>query len=122
MTSDKIQLGAWGENVAATHLQAKGYEIIAKNWRSALGEIDIIARWRDCYSFIEVKTRRGSGMGSPEEALTQAKSQKLLALAQQYLADHELDVDWQIDLVAVELDSTGKLIRCEHLPNVILGW
>ncbi len=93
-----------------------------KNWRCVFGEIDIVARGGDGYSFIEVKTRRGSGMGSPEEGLTQAKSQKLVTLARQYLADHDLDVDWQIDLVAVELDSSGKLIRCEHLPNVVLGW
>jgi putative endonuclease len=61
-------------------------------------------------------------MGTPEEALTPRKGQQLFALAQQYLAEQELDVDWRVDLVAVELDKSGKLLRCEHIPNAVLGW
>ena len=46
-----------------------------------------------------------------------------MQLGQQYIADHELDdVDWRIDLVAVELDGSGKLLRCDHIPNAVLGW
>jgi putative endonuclease len=73
-------------------------------------------------AFVEVKTRRGQGMGLPEEALTAAKSRKLIQVAQQYVAEFDLDVDWQIDMVAVELDKSGKLLRCEHIPNAVLGW
>ncbi len=61
-------------------------------------------------------------MGSPEEALTQKKSGKLVDLALIYMAEIESDADWRIDLVAVELDDSGKLIRCEHIPNAVLGW
>ena len=122
MTTDRKKLGQWGESVAATHLEAKGYEIVERNWRCSRGEIDLVARAGQALIFVEVKTRRGRAMGSPEEGLTPKKGQKLMTLAQIYVADHQLDVDWRVDLVAVELDRSGKLLRCEHIPNAVLGW
>lgn len=122
MAGERKRLGAWGESVAAHHLEAKGYEMIGRNWRCARGEIDLIARAGQSVRFVEVKTRRGRAFGAPEEALTPAKQKKLLEVAQHYLAEHDLDVDWQIDMVVVELDKSGKLLRCEHVPNVVLGW
>ena len=122
MTTNRKKLGEWGESVAAVHLQAKGYKIIKRNWRTSRGEIDIVARIEESYIFVEVKTRRGRGMGLPEEGLTRKKSSKLVELGLIYMAEIESDADWQIDLVAVELDKSGKLIRCEHIPNVVLGW
>ena len=117
------QLGAWGERLAADHLQAKGYEIVQRNWRCRRGEIDLVAQAGAELVFVEVKTRRGRAMGTPEEGLTPHKARKLLQLAQYYLHEHELDdADWRIDLVAVELDAQGKLLRCEHIPNLALGW
>jgi len=116
------KLGAWGESVAAHHLEAKGYQIVDRNWRCRHGEIDLVTRAGSEWVFVEVKTRRGREMGSPEEALTPYKSKKLMQLAQFYLADHDLDVDWRIDLIAVELDRSGKLLRCEQIENAVLGW
>ncbi|MCP4357754.1 MAG: YraN family protein [Chloroflexi bacterium] len=116
------RLGAWGESVAATHLESLGYVIVSRNWHCRQGEIDLVAQAGEELAFVEVKTRRGRSMGTPEEGLTPAKSRKLIDLAQRYLAEHDLDVDWRIDLVAVELDSSGKLLRCEHIPNAVLGW
>ena len=122
MTDGRKRLGAWGESVAAHHLEADGYRIIIRNWRCAQGEIDLIAQAGEELVFVEVKTRRGRDMGSPEEALTPSKQKKLMQLAQIYVAERDLDVDWRIDLVAVELDKQGKLLRCEHIPNAVLGW
>jgi putative endonuclease len=122
MSSSRQRLGKWGESVAVLHLEGKGYHILDRNWRCSLGEIDIIARDQSEIVFIEVKTRRGQAMGLPEEGLTGKKAQKLLEVAQQYLAEVDLDPDWRIDLVAVELDRSGKLIRCEHIVNAVLGW
>lgn len=122
MTDGRKKLGAWGESVAATHLEAKGYRIVTRNWRCTHGEVDLIAQAGEELVFIEVKTRRGRGMGSPEEGLTPTKQKKLMKLAQVYVAEHDLDVDWRIDLIAVELDQSGKLLRCEHIPNAVLGW
>jgi putative endonuclease len=117
------RLGKWGERVAALHLQGKGYEIVAENWRCVRGEIDLVARVGATLVFVEVKTRRGRDMGTPEEALTAHKARKLLQLGQMYLYEHELDeVEWRIDMVAVELDKKGKLLRCEHIQNAVPSW
>jgi putative endonuclease len=116
------KLGAWGESVAAIYLESQGYRIIARNWRCPYGEVDLIAQAGQLMAFVEVKTRRGQAMGLPEEGLTPAKSRKLIQLADFYMAEHNLDMDWRIDLVAVELDNGGKLLRCEHIPNAVLGW
>jgi putative endonuclease len=117
------RLGHWGESVAATYLEAQGYEIVGRNWRCARGEIDLIARAGDVLVFVEVKTRRGRAAGAPEEGLTPAKGRKLFEVVDNYLWRHELDdVEWRLDLVAVELDRHGKLLRCEHIPNAVLGW
>jgi putative endonuclease len=121
-SDSRKRLGAWGENVAATYLESQGYDIIARNWRCRSGEIDLIAQAGDLLLFVEVKTRRGRDMGTPEEGLTPAKSRQLITLAEVYLAEHELDVEWRIDLIAVELDKSGKFLRCEHIPQAVLGW
>jgi putative endonuclease len=120
--NSRKKLGAWGESVAALHLESLGYQIVARNWRCPHGEIDLVAQAEELLLFVEVKTRRGQNMGTPEEALTPTKGRKLIQLAQLYLAEHELDTDWRIDLVAVELDTSGKLQRCEHIPGAVLGW
>ncbi|MCB8982594.1 MAG: YraN family protein [Ardenticatenaceae bacterium] len=120
--NERQTLGRWGESVAATHLEAKGYQIVTRNWRCQHGEVDLVARTGEEWVFVEVKTRRGRDMGAPEEALTPRKQQKLLAVAQEYILTQALDVDWRIDLIAVELDKAGKLLRCEHIPHAVLGW
>lgn len=117
------RLGRWGENVAAVRLEATGYTIVERNWRCRGGEIDIVARDGETVVFVEVKTRRGRDYGAPEEALTPHKAQKLLQLGQLYVADHSLDdVNWRIDLMALELDERGLLLRCDHIPNAVPGW
>lgn len=122
MSSARKKLGAWGETVAAEHLTAKGYDILERNWRCQRGEVDIIAQAGSQLVFVEVKTRRGRALGSPEEGLTRRKSQKLIELATIFVAELGREVDWRIDLVAVELDASGRLLRCEHIPNAVLGW
>ncbi len=117
------RLGNWGESVAATHLESKGYRILHRNWRCARGEIDLVAQAGDVLVFVEVKTRRGRKSGTPEEGVTPRKARRLLDLGQYYLYENDLDdVEWRVDIVAVELDGRGKLLRCEHIPNAVLGW
>jgi putative endonuclease len=115
-------LGTWGESLAAEYLKDQGYEIVERNWRCKQGEIDIVAWAGLQLVFIEVKTRRGQGMGSPEEGLTQRKAQRLVELATLYVAAKATEIDWRIDLVAIELDGQGRLVRCDHIPNAVLGW
>lgn len=117
-------LGAAGEALARRHLEERGLRIIASNYRTRRGEIDLVAADGDTLAFVEVKLKRGQGFGTPEEALTLAKRRKLVASAFAYLAEHGLDDDmtpWRIDLVAIELDRTGKLLRIDHYPNAVTG-
>jgi putative endonuclease len=121
------KLGKWGEKVAAIHLESKGFTIRERNWRCVHGELDLVAQTQGAdgllVAFVEVKTRHGRDQGTPEEALTPRKAQTLLRCARAYLAEAEAeigdDLDWQIDLIAIELDQTGKLVRLEHLPCVV---
>lgn len=117
------QLGSWGEDIAARHLEAQGYRILARNWRNRYGEIDLIVTDGEGIAFVEVKTRRGRRFGSPEEAITTKKGQRLLQLGQAYISENELhEQSWRIDVVAVEIDDRGRLLRCEHIPHAVLGW
>ena len=123
MSNRRQKLGRWGESVAADYLEEQGYRIVERNWRTARGEIDLVAQAGDLLLFVEVKTRRGQEAGTPEEALTRRKARKLFSLAQAYLYQRRLeDVEWRIDLVAVEVDSAGELLRCEHVPNAVPTW
>lgn len=119
MTDNRRILGEWGESVAANYLQNRGYKILERNWRCARGEIDLIVNAGDVLAFVEVKTRKSRAMGTPEEGLTAKKSLKLIELAQTYMLEKNIDVDWRIDMVAVECDADGTLIRCDHLENIV---
>jgi len=112
-------LGAFGERVAAAHLEAKGYRIRARNFRCREGEIDIVAEDGDCLVFVEVRTRRGDAFGTPAESVTVAKERRLLTVARAYLQEHpDAPPDQRIDVVAVEL-SRGRLLAVQHIEGAI---
>ena len=94
-------IGRWGEDIAAEHLTQHNYEIINRNVRTPYGEIDIVARQGDITIFVEVKTRTSSKMGLPEESITPRKREHMLAAADHYAMQNEID-HWQIDVVAIE--------------------
>jgi putative endonuclease len=95
------RIGNWGEDTAAEYLTQHNYEIINRNVRTPYGEIDIIAEQGDITIFIEVKTRTSNKMGLPEESITSRKREHMLAAADHYAAEHEID-HWQIDVIAIE--------------------
>jgi len=112
-------LGAFGERLAAAHLEAKGYRIRARNFRCREGEIDIVAEDGDCLVFVEVRTRRGDAFGTPAESVTVAKERRLLTVARAYLQEHpDVPVNQRIDVVAVEL-SRGRLLAVQHIEGAI---
>jgi ribonuclease HII len=116
------RLGQLGEQLAAQHLDEQGYVICEKNYRCAVGEVDIVALDGECLAFVEVRTRKSKRFGSPEESITTAKKQKLIEVAQTYLQEHEsLPLDWRIDVVSVQLSSQGKLGRLELIKNAVEG-
>jgi putative endonuclease len=116
------ETGILGEKLAREYLARKGYRILETNYRCPLGEMDIIARKKDCLVFIEVRTKTSKEFGSPEESVTALKKEKLRAVAAQYLQSREgLPALWRIDLVAVELGKDNKPTRIELIENAVGG-
>jgi putative endonuclease len=79
-------LGAQGELAALAHYRSVGYRLVARNWRCALGELDLVLARGRTVVFCEVKTRRNAALGGPFEAVTWRKQGKLRALAEAFLA------------------------------------
>jgi putative endonuclease len=117
----KQETGKRGEQIACQALEKKGYRILEKNYRCRHGEIDLVARQRDYIVFIEVRSKTGDTFGTPEESLTAAKKNKLIATALDYLNSHpNLPENWRIDFVAVELDpANGTPKRVEIMENAL---
>lgn len=117
----KQESGKLGEQLACSELKKKGYRIIETNYHCRQGEIDIVARQKDCLVFIEVRTKTGNAYGSPEESVTAQKQRRLTATAMDYLGKHpDAPDDWRIDFVAVELDPlTNKAVRIEVIENAL---
>jgi putative endonuclease len=114
------RFGDFGERVAATFLEQKGYEIVERNWSVREGEIDIIAKRGDELVFVEVRSRRGRSMGTPEESITGRKAAHVRAAAALYVQQHpEAPPHQRIDVVVLELDAKGRVLRVEQIENAI---
>ncbi len=102
MSFERLQLGQQGEQEATAFLKAQGYKILECNYKTKLGEIDIIAQEKDTICFVEVKTRTSDDFGTPFEAVSRFKQQKLSKLALTYLKSKKLlDQKARFDVVAV---------------------
>lgn len=96
------QYGQQGEQIAVSFLKKKGYKILERNYRTPLGEIDIIARQGHTLVFVEVKSRKTDRFGSPKESITRAKQTRLTRTAYCYLKEtNQTDVSARFDVVIV---------------------
>jgi putative endonuclease len=119
---NRQEVGRLGEKAARKFLKRRGYRIRETGFRCPHGEIDIIARQKDCLVFVEVRTKSSLDFGTPEESITQAKKKKLIASALTYIGTHQkLPSLWRVDVVAIELDDKGKTKRIELIENAIEG-
>ncbi len=116
------EIGKFGERLAHAHLEAKGYRIIASNYRCRWGEVDLVAMDGATLVFVEVRTRRGDALVTPEESVTSEKTQRLALTAQDFM-EHQAwasdDIHWRIDLVAIRLGAGGQVLEVRHLENVV---
>ena len=111
-------VGRFGERVAADHLTAAGLEVLERNWRCDIGELDLVAADGDELVVVEVKTRRSATYGSPAEAVTWRKLARLRRLAAAWLAAHDAHPrSVRIDVVAVTVPRSGGP-QVEHLKGV----
>lgn len=117
MTKNARQtLGARGEDLAVAELERQGMEVLARNWRCRLGELDVVAVERaeggTTVVFCEVKCRSGLGFGDPLEAITWAKLRTLRSLAAEWMATHEVVAQH------IRLDAIGVLLLRGEPPRL----
>ena len=116
--SAKDELGREGEQVAVEYLERAGLRVLDRNWRCAEGEIDIVAAERQVMVVCEVKTRSGTGFGTPLEAITRQKLARLRRLAARWLvANGVLFDEIRIDVIGLIRNEAG-LYEIVHVRGV----
>lgn len=116
MSRHNILLGKSGEEAAVNLLKEKGYKIIARNYKSKLGEIDIVAKDRDTLCFIEVKTRQNDSFGIPLESVAFRKQRQISKAALLFLKEKNLfQKKARFDVVSII--NTQEKPRIELIKN-----
>jgi len=130
MQNQSQKIGAIGEDIALNYLKKKGYKILARNFKTKWGELDIVASKNKIIVFVEVKTLRVAPLPQgrpfakseflPEDEITFHKAKQLQKMAQIYLSAKKLplDVDQQIDIVAIEFNTLDDYV-VRHTENAI---
>ena len=113
----KDALGRWGEEYAARYLQACGYRLLRRNWRSAAAEVDLVAQDGAVFVLCEVKTRTSHVHGHPSEAVDATRQARLCQAAEQFLIDHP-GASARIDVISITAAKKG--ITIEHLKSVLV--
>ena len=111
-------LGRKGEDLAASYLRNLGWEILERNYRTRLGEIDLVCRDRDSIVFVEVKTRTDTDFARPDQSVTQRKQAKLRRLVEDYLVKHRQEsADVRCDVLGVTL--SGRRPEFDHIVGAL---
>lgn len=113
---NKLTVGIKGEKAACVFLKKNGYKILKRNYKKTFGEIDIIAKCSEGISFVEVKTRESQEFGLPCEAVNNAKKNRIIKTAKNFIVENSLDDNYSFDIIEV-YHSGGKINRLEHLKN-----
>jgi len=108
-------IGRRGEAAAAAYLERVGFTVVERNWRCKSGEIDIVALDGTVLVLVEVKTRRTTAKGSPEEAVSSTKQRKLVRLAQAYVAQAGIaPTEIRFDVVAIQVIAEDRALLRHH--------
>lgn len=112
MVNQRQKIGRTGESIAARYLRSKGYRILERNYRTRLGEVDIIARDRRTLVFVEVKARNSSRFGNPKNSITPHKQRKISMVALQYLkSTDQMKAKARFDVIAISSAKTSPQIE-----------
>ncbi len=109
--------GVWGEIFAARYLRENGYKIITGNFRSRLGEIDLVAQKGKYMCFVEVKTRGKERLYEPKEAVDISKQEKLISTSKLFMKAYPNSKQPRFDVCEVFLDENFKLIKTNYIEN-----
>lgn len=127
---DKLrkEIGRLGEDIATQYLVRKGFQIIERNYRKPWGEIDIIAAKGKTIRFVEVKTISRENIETrfdngndyhPEEMVHPFKLKKIARTADLYMTNKKEDLDFQIDVVSVIIDTKSRVAHCQLFEQVL---
>ncbi len=113
-------LGRVGERLAREHLERLGYRVVAANYRTRFGELDLIVCDDARIVFVEVKTRRDGALESSVQAITPTKQRRVRAMAAAWLVEapeRPRSRELRFDVVGVTVDRNGRLVRLDHLEG-----
>ena len=110
-----LSLGPFGEQIARQFLEERGYQFIEANYKTRVGELDLIMRQAEQVVFVEVKTRSAHNRSTSNKGLPSRKIDRLEAVIGEYLVEHQEIDDWRIDLVAVTIVKDG-LAKVSIIP------
>lgn len=114
------RLGDVGERQAIAFLRGRGYLILAHNFRTRFGEVDIVAQDENEVVFVEVKTRTNTHFGAPEEAVNRAKLDKITKVASEFMTMQGLtDVQSRFEVIAIVDGKTLRLISEIYIDNPV---
>lgn len=114
------EIGLEGERMAQDYLKKRGYKIVLSNYRCRFGEIDIIAREKDCLVFVEVRVRSSDDFGTPAETITPRKRDRLVKAALYYISSHDnLPSLKRFDFIGISM--AGEKPRVSLVKNFIIS-
>ena len=113
--------GIWGETYAARYMRDNGYELLAGNFRSRFGEIDIVGRKDGYLCFVEVKTSNEKAISTPKEAVDYEKQQNIIATSKLYIQAYGYPEQPRFDVCEVIIDSENKLLNLNYIENAFYG-
>ncbi len=117
MGLSKQDIGRIGENAVCNYLQQNGLQILERNFRLRMGEIDIIAIKRNTVCFVEVKTRSNANYGHPLESIVTAKKEKIRKTAQYWLLKHPQYDDIMFLAAAVQMGKNGDILNIDLVED-----
>lgn len=117
MINQRQELGREGEDFATDYLQKQGYEIIDRNFECKQGEIDIIAKEKNEYVFIEVKTRQNFHYGMPCESVNERKQKHIWNATRYYIYSHKLE-DQYIRIDVIEIYKRKNRFYLHHIKQI----
>ena len=116
-----MDIGRKGEEIAKEYLEKKGYKIIERNYKTKYAEIDLVARRKNELVFVEVRTKTGEDLGSPEETINKKKLKKLLGNAVAYVARTKWKNSYRIDAICIVLKKDSSVEHLNHYENIVGG-
>ncbi len=110
--------GRLGEDAAAEYLKSQGYRVLECNYKNKIGEIDIIAQKGEDLVFVEVKTRSSQEFGTPAQAVTYYKKQRIVNTARWYIMENQSSLNIRFDIIEVYGIFTGDSFEVENINHI----